>query len=313
MNSTIFKIFFLLCLFCSCRVKQYVNTTEKTDEFINDLRVAINRRKSGVYIYPNLESKFTMKKGNFEGELIYKHKCFPDTLFYAFFEKNKPKGYFINMTYKLAHKRPDYFRYFHNELDRRITIEILGEKKTINKLEGKGKLNENIQKEGFWIDPNYRGGYKNPQGYYKNGIKHGYWEELEGKGNYINGLRDGFWELERDNTGDFYIEKGYYKNDLRDSLWIIKYGLDNGLITEKGYYKNDLREGEWIIKYKFDNGLITEKGYYKSNLREGEWIIEKKSPPIRYLQDDGQWIIGDKGKKVYKEYYRKGDIVKDYK
>lgn len=311
MSSTIFKIFLLLCLFCSCGMKQYVNTTNETEMFFEDLRMAINKRKSGVYIYPNLDSKFTMKKGNFDGELVYKYKYFPDTLFYALFEKNKPKGYFINMTYKLARKRPDYFRYFHNELDRKIIVDILGEKKIIEKLEGKGMLNENNQKEGFWIDPNYRGGYKNPQGYYKNGIKHGYWDEISEKGNYINGLRDGFWELERDNIGDFNIEKGYYKNNLRDSLWIIKYGLDNGIATEKGYYKNDLREGEWIIIYEFDNEIITEKGYYKSDLREGEWIIEKRSPPIKYLRDDGQWIVGENGEKVYKKYYKKGVEVMD--
>lgn len=279
MNNLIFTIlFFSLCLFCSCSIKQYVNETEDTQDFLSDLNDAITKRKSGVYMYPNLKSKFTLKKGNFEGEFVYRHKNFNDTLFYAFFEKNVPKGYFINMTYKL---NSQYWRLLHNELDRRVSIYISGNKQSISELQGKGILNENLQKEGFWQDPNYRGGYGFPKGYYKNGKKHGYWDELSEKGYYINGLRDGFWEL--------YDE----------------------ITTEKGYYKNDLREGKWIIEYKFDNeNTITEKGYYKNNLREGEWIIEIRSPQISYLRDDGQWIIGDNGKKVYKEYYKKGIKIK---
>lgn len=180
--------FILICIFLySCEVKTFINNaTSKNDgtrTIENELRKNIKNKKTGIYIYPDLGTKISLKKGKINGvfQIIYKK----DTLFYCKYIDDLPTGLYIKNFYY-----PQNYIHFR-------TLPL---KPKIDYGDGSGFFNSQHKKEGFWKE-------KDQEGYYKNGVKQGYWEEY-----FTNDIEDGV----------SYIKKGYYKEGAKDSIWITE-------------------------------------------------------------------------------------------
>lgn len=185
MNSNIFKII-ILCLCISCKSRHVENRYEDNRDGINgitrDFQYFKKGKKSGVYIYTKLNFRYTLKKGKLNGEMsLIKQK---DTLYFCYYNKNKPIGKYINKLY----------------LEKNTIYRLIMTMSPAIIIDGEGIFNTNHQKEGHWQE-------NENNGYYKNGLKNGYWEER-----YTNDIAN---EIS-------YVKKGYYKNGLKDSIWITE-------------------------------------------------------------------------------------------
>lgn len=136
-------------------------------------------------------------------------------------------------------------------------------------------------------------------GYYKYGLKEGYWKMSDGNGFFLNGLKDGPW----------ITESGYgkYENDEKSKYWVEDQGF--------GHYKNGERNGKWVI---YENH-VAEPALRKPievHYENGKKIIKDGSFSINYGGDpskpwtEGQFENGTKqGKWV--TYYESGDICSE--
>lgn len=137
---------------------------------------------------------------------------------------------------------------------------------------------------------------------YKNGLKHGPFEEysIYGhtsiKGSFYEGLKDSTWtyayytgQLEKTSTYYRGVLEGpyayYYDNGKLNVSGNYSGGKKNGLWTwytnkgtkdMEGYFKNDFQDGEW--KYWYPTGELSYTAHYKENLKDGIW---------HYLYKDG--------------------------
>ncbi|CAD8133729.1 unnamed protein product [Paramecium pentaurelia] len=166
---------------------------------------------------------------------------------------------------------------------------------------------QNGKKIGQWLIT-YRRDHNKQQeiiggGYYSNqGLKVGYWTDLSNcfylynqiiyQGYYRNGLKNGFWETKnrRDNIeyferigGGFYDEQGRKNGewiDLTDNFYQykfihkIQYQIRN--ITYCGIYQNGQRIGKWEINHRnsIDKpNIIYGVGQYDENgFKNNKWI-----------------------------------------
>lgn len=178
-NSNIFKIVILL-LFISCKSQQIENRYDDNQDGINyltkDFQYFKTGQKSGIYTYPKLNFRYSLKKGKLDGEMsLIKHK---DTLYFCCYDKNKPIGKYINKLY----------------LEKYTTYRLIMTMNPAIIIDGEGVFNANHEKEGFWQQ--------------FDGI-------CSKKGNYIKGMKNGLWEEDCFNDGGAYQSKKdvMYKND----------------------------------------------------------------------------------------------------
>jgi len=137
MNTTIFKIIVIIVLYTlvSCGIKSYTRDTDKIGLFLYDLQYSILYKKTGVYNYPNIKCRYSLRKGNFNGILLLSYAPRElddnlnsyigekDTLFYANFENNTLKeGYIVNKPDGRSSGASDYYRTLYNILDRMVKI-----------------------------------------------------------------------------------------------------------------------------------------------------------------------------------------------
>lgn len=145
----------------SCQLKRNINYDYIGYSGIRqlewDLRIAIREKQTGIYTYPNLGTKFSLKEGKFMGvfQVIFEK----DTLFYCNYIDNLPKGRYI---------KHFYFRnnYSHSR--------ILPLEPNIDFGDGKGFFDYSHQKKGIWIENH---GNCIEKGIYKQNKKEGVWEE----------------------------------------------------------------------------------------------------------------------------------------
>ena len=267
MNTTIFKIAIItvLCTLVSCGIKTQTRESSDIKEFLRDLQYAIMHKKTGIYDYPNIKCKYSVVKGNLNGELLfsydvtknnegyyYKEK---DTFFYANFEKNTPRGYLVNERFGAYH-------YYHSLcLILNIIVRIDGERVELDKiLSGRGMLNANGKKEDFWIESNNLG--QKSKGCYKNGIKDGYWDETightRGIGYYVNGKKEGYWIED----GRVCTSKGYYEKGKREGLWLLEFPSEGHY--KKPYEKDGVLVIEFVPPAEGEKDII--KAYYKNDV-----------------------------------------------
>ncbi len=196
MNLNIFKIFFfcIIYTFSGCKTKTYIDekisvNNGGTQVIEWELRKNIKEKRTGIYIYPNLGTKFSLKKGKFNGtfQIIDKTDKI-DTVFYCNYIDNLPIGQYI----KKFHYRYIYRHY-----------RTLPLKPKIDYGDGSGFFNNKHQKEGFWIE---------------------YFGNCTQKGNYREGKKEGTWKENCfEDTEGYYIEKqNIYKNDSIVSTRIVK-------------------------------------------------------------------------------------------
>jgi hypothetical protein len=185
-NLNIYKIFllFIVYTFSGCKTNIYINekvtsNNEGTRAIEWDLRKNIREKKTGIYIYPNLGTKFSLKKGKFNGTFQIIDIDKNDTIFYCNYIDNLPIGRYV---------KNFYYRYIYRH------YRTLPLKPKIDYEDGKGFFNNQHQKEGVWVE-NFGDCVK--KGTYKKNKKEGIWEE--------NCFED---------VGGYYTEKILiYKND----------------------------------------------------------------------------------------------------
>jgi hypothetical protein len=183
-SLNIYKIFLIsiICTFSGCKTKTYINEkvtpdNDGTRTIELDLKKLIEEKRTGIYIYPNLGTTISLKKGKFNGvfQIIDKK----DTIFYCNYIDNLPVGQYI----KNFHHQYIYRHY-----------RTLPLKPKIDFNNGKGFFNNQHQKEGFWLE---------------------YDRNCTGKGTYQKGKKEGIWEEKcfEDVGGNYTTKILTYKND----------------------------------------------------------------------------------------------------
>jgi antitoxin component YwqK of YwqJK toxin-antitoxin module len=128
------------------------------------------------------------------------------------------------------------------------------------------QLNENGQKEGYWIENRYVGWKR--EIYYKNGIPHGNYKGYDGYGrliwfgNYSNGMEAGTWY----SFGDYGELMGVMKDFVKKNTTLVR--RDGGIETtfdsqcySISYYPNGTIESEGLVLYYEDEGPWMDTAY----------------------------------------------------
>jgi len=97
MSNIKILIVLILVIFQSCTIKTIVNEiplSGGTWVIESDIRKNRTDGKTGTYIYPNLKTQYTMKRGKFNGvfEILGEKN---DTLFYCTYQNNLPVGRYV--------------------------------------------------------------------------------------------------------------------------------------------------------------------------------------------------------------------------
>ena len=134
-------------------------------------------------------------------------------------------------------------------------------------------------------------------GYYKYGIKEGYWNEKSGRGFYTNGLKDGPWHenygsglYNNGNKINYWQEEtgsGYYKDGKKNGEWVIFENPDSHdpalkrpikVMFERG--KQVIKDGRFTIDYVFISKKRWAEGQFKNGIKTGKWIYYYPSGKI---------------------------------
>jgi len=149
---------------------------------------------------------------------------------------------------------------------------------------------------------------------YKDGLRHGVFEEasVHGyylmKGSFVENKPDGKWEYYY-YTGD--IEKiTHYKAGSLDGNYI--YYFDNGEVNVKGQFEAGQKTGEWT--WYTNSGVIDMQGNFKNDLQHGAWIYNYPSGKLSYRakykegKKDDKWTYYYKNGKKFKVGHFENDL-----
>lgn len=202
-------------------------------------------------------------------------------------------------------------------------------------LSGKKKSEEEIIANqsyirNFWIDDSlhtqtitagngelftyYNTGSQKEYYAYKNGLKHGSFEEysiygyLTLSGAFKDGLKDSTWTYHY-YTGD--IEKiSTYKNGVLNGPYV--YYFDKNRINVKGNYLDGKKDGLWT--WYTNKGTKDMEGNFKQDKQDGDWTYWYPTGEVSYkakFKDDlkeGLWIYYYKNGKEFKKGTFKNDL-----
>lgn len=153
MKNSIIYSFFVLFITYGCTVKTYVNEDIRigykggslASKIESEIKKNIIYKRSGKFVYPNMDIEYTLKRGKFNGPFIIMDVN--DTIFYCIYKNNLPIGRYIR---KRLEYNKDIF-YFK-------TIPV---KPKLNYGIGSGFFNQNNKKDGIWDEDGIKIIYKN--------------------------------------------------------------------------------------------------------------------------------------------------------
>ncbi|WP_165779192.1 toxin-antitoxin system YwqK family antitoxin [Brumimicrobium salinarum] len=141
---------------------------------------------------------------------------------------------------------------------------------------------------------------------YKDGLRHGKFEEasVHGyyllKGSFLENQPDGKWEYFY-YTGDLEKVSHYAKGKLHGNY---RYYYDNGELSVAGQYEYGKKTGEWT--WYTNSGVVDMKGNFKEDLQHGAWVYNYPSGKVSYR---AKYKHGKKSGK-WKYYYKNGKKFK---
>lgn len=183
-------------------------------------------------------------------------------------------------------------------------------------------------KHGKWVDF-YPNGFIKSEGYYKYGVKDGYFKDYFSDGNlkniskYINGeIQVDASEVSRlDIKTEYYPDgkikkKGSYKNNIPEGITriftpegnvesskIYKSGavVGDGIVDNNGY-----KQGDW--KEYFETGELKGVGKYLNDQRIGPWKYYYKNGK---LEQEGTFLKNEKSDGEWKWFYDNGNVLRE--
>jgi len=150
---------------------------------------------------------------------------------------------------------------------------------------------------------------------YKDGLKHGDFEELSVygyttlKGSFKNGEKDGEWEY------SYYKgqkEKvSHYKKGLLNGHY--NYYYDNGKVNVDGEYKNGKKQGEWT--WYTNEGKRDMQGQFKEDKQHGKWNYWHPTGELSYNAEYNEGLRSGEWTYFYKDgtKFKQGTFVDDLK
>jgi len=169
----------------------------------------------------------------------------------------------------------------------------------INK-ENVNRLNSDSLKQGKWVTF-YQNGNEKSEGYYKSGIKNGYFKEYSEDGNLVSITKyvDGEIKKDASEIAKLDIKTIYYST---------------GQVKSMGSYKDNIKEG--VTREYSPEGKIIAAKIYKDGIVIGDGIVDEqgfKQGPWKEFHDSGELKSVGKyvdGLKIgpWKYYYKNGKI-----
>ncbi|REC60058.1 hypothetical protein DRF65_22990 [Chryseobacterium pennae] len=146
MNSNFYKLIMILFMVsCVSEPIVYQQVDYKGDIFYGDIR----QKKTGKFIFPNMNFSYSLYKGELNGKILLIEKS--DTIVFGHFKRNQPIGKYIN------------------RIDQCYQCKYIFRKTVIEKIDGEGEFNKQSKKDGYWKE-------KSQEGNYSNGKKNGVWK-----------------------------------------------------------------------------------------------------------------------------------------
>lgn len=218
---------------------------------------------------------------------------------------NLPVG---NWEYFYIDGRPKMIQNYDDSIVKIQQFWLSDQKHTQTIIDGNGELLDfyNTGEDKEWY--NYKNGLKHGRfeeysirgyvlisGRFEAGIKDSTWNyyyytgQIEKTSNYAEGKLNGAYKYYYDN-GQLNVE-GEYSDGKKDGIWT--WYTNKGTIDQQGKFKQDLMDGEWI--YNFPTGELSYRAQYKNNLKDGEWTYYEKDGTVfkkgNYTNDlkNGKW------------------------
>ena len=180
-----------------------------------------------------------------------------------------------------------------------------------------------VKASGQYVS-HHKNGKLKVKGYYKNGLKSGYWQKRDEEGRlvYEGGFNDGekvgYWEEISYNklledTLPFKF-RGFYKKGKKQGKWAVSLQRDDLQLDGLGFsgtatFKDDKRDGYWEECLDLTGDSYCIKGSYKMDKEDGYW------EECSYVNGDpfcikGSYKMGEKDG-TWKEYNSDGRLLKE--
>jgi uncharacterized protein len=190
------------------------------------------------------------------------------------------------------------------------------------------RFNSDSLKQGTWISF-YKNGNLKSEGWYKSGIKNGYFKEYSEDGNltsivkYVDGeiQKDAVEIAKLDIKTEYYPSGkvkwvGSFKDNIPQGIR-REYSPDGKIIAAKIYLEGivigdgivdetGLKQGSW--KEYHDSGELKAVGKYVDGLKIGDWKYYYKNGKIEQL---GSYIKNEKVNGEWKWYWDNGNLLRD--
>ena len=149
---------------------------------------------------------------------------------------------------------------------------------------------------------------------YKDGLRHGVFEEASVNGYYL--MKGSFLENKPEGEWEYYYYTGdlekitHYENGKLDGLYI--YYFDNGEINVEGEFVEGEKTGEW--SWYTNSGVIDMEGTFQNGLQNGVWIYNFPSGELSYSANykagkkDGKWTYNYRNGKKFKVGHFENDL-----
>lgn len=216
-------------------------------------------------------------------------------------------------TYKLG-EPIGFWRYFYSDGALKSIEEIKDGVSYIWEFYAADSLHSHIVKNGNGEMVDYYGNGLLKSWYnYKDGLKHGDFEEASVYGYYT--LKGAFKNNKPEGKWEYYFISGdlekvaHYKEGLLDGSYINYY--DNEQIRVQGEYQAGMKVGKWT--WFTNTGVVDMEGNFKNGLQHGSWIYNYPDGKVSYRakfkdgKKDGKWSYYYSMGKKFKEGNFKDD------
>lgn len=150
---------------------------------------------------------------------------------------------------------------------------------------------------------------------YKNGLKHGAFEEYSPygyktiSGSFYEGLKDSLWSYWY-YTGDIEKTSTYSKGKLNGAY---VYYYDNGKVNVAGQYEDGLKSGTW--KWFTNKGTNDMEGNFQAGKQNGRWTYWYPTGELSYTAEYSNDLKTGTWTYLYKDgsVFKKGEFKEDKK
>ncbi|RFC55945.1 toxin-antitoxin system YwqK family antitoxin [Brumimicrobium aurantiacum] len=207
------------------------------------------------------------------------------------------------------------WRYFYTDGALKMVEEIIDSTSYVWEFYGADSAHTQTIEEGNGAMATYFGNGRLESWYnYKDGIKHGEFEEASVRGYYL--MKGAFKENKPEGKWEYYYYTGdlekitHYKDGKLNGEY--DYYYDNGQLNVEGQFEDGEKTGEWT--WYTNSGVVDMQGKFKDGLQHGVWKYNYPNGELSYRAKfkeglkEGKWTYYYKNGKKFKVGHFENDL-----